>query len=501
LERPSHTGRGEERLERSTPRPHGGREQNRTYPSGQPGETSSALEPGEHSFAGAPAGSRQLAPGSAARAHRVREAATTEEIILETHEQALIIGGGIAGITAARDLASLGVSSTVVERSSFLGGHAVHFACKAAPTCQSCLACEVERTLSDVAVEPLVEVRTRTVVTGVRRHGGAFAVTLEHRPSRVDPARCTDCGKCLAVCPAADRGAVAHSDSMHVHPRFAIEPAACLRLNGEDPHCRACADACPTQAIDFGNGGVVTCETTAGAVVVATGFEPFDASKKAHLGYGTHPDIITALDLEKALRAHSVVTRPSNGEPLRRVAFVQCVGSRDKDRDYCSRVCCGYSLRMAEVLKERTPDVEISVFYIDLQPVGKSFEGFLEKCRADLKLVRSMAGDVYPAPSGRIRLSYQQPDTGRLEDEEHDLVVLAVGMAPGASNEQLAGIFGLELSHCGFIEGQSLLDSTLTGTPGVLLAGTVEGPRDIADTIAHAKRAAWHAAKKLGVGA
>lgn len=419
---------------------------------------------------------------------------------METEKQILIIGGGIAGVTAARDLAKLGLRSLVIERSPFLGGHAVQFACKAAPNCQSCLACEVERTLSEVAAEPLIEVRTGTNLNEVTRVNGTFEVSLEQQPLWIDPERCTDCGRCLEACPAAEAGAVSHSGSVHVHPRFAIDIDACLRLNGEAPDCRACADSCPTEAIDLDAGRPEQIDAQGSAVVLATGFEPFDATEKPHLGYGTHPDIITALDLEQTLRERSVVTRPSNGESLRKVAFIQCVGSRDKDHDYCSRACCGYALRMAEVLKERDPEVEITVFYIDLQPVGKSFDLYLERCHTDLRLNRTMVGDIYPLSSGEIRISFQDPESQLLTDEEFDLVVLSVGMSPGLSNPELAEALGTELDHCGFMKGESLLDSTLTNTPGVLLAGTIEGPRDIADTIAHAKRAAWHAAKRLGVG-
>lgn len=408
-----------------------------------------------------------------------------------------IIGGGIAGVTAARDLSKLGISSILVERAPFLGGHAVQYACKAAPSCQHCSACEVERALSEVASDEHVEVTTRSKLAGVHRSNGSYEVTIERTPARIDPARCTDCGLCLEACPAAAEGAISHSASVHVSSRYTIDDQGCLRLNGRDPGCLACVEACPVDAINL-EAEAQRLDVTVDALVVATGFEPFDPATKPHLGYGTHPDIITALELEHTLRTRSVVTRPSNGGSVRKAAFVQCVGSRDKDHDYCSRACCGFALRMAEVLKERDPEVEVTVFYIDLQPVGKSFQQYYERCQADLQLRRTMVGDIYPLSSGQLRISAQDEETGMLVDEEFDLAVLSVGMSPGLTNGELSQLLGTDLDHCGFFRGSSPLDSTLTAEPGILLAGTVEGPRDIADTIAHAKRAAWHAAQMLG---
>ena len=153
---------------------------------------------------------------------------------------------------------------------------------------------------------------------------------------------------------------------------------------------------------------------------------------------------------------------------------------------------------MAQAIKERDPEVSISVFYIDLQPVGKSFEEYLERCRADLILVRTMVGDIYPVENGKLRISYQSPETHMLVDEEFDLAVLSVGISPGNSNEFLSSTLGVNLDASGFFEGNSDYEGNLTAREGVVLAGTAKGPRDIADTIAHAKRAAWEVVKTIG---
>ncbi len=410
-------------------------------------------------------------------------------------KKVVVMGGGIAGVTAARELASLGVPSVVVEKSDFVGGHAASYACKAAPECQKCNACEVDKALKELAALAGVEVLRASTVVGVSKKQGAFEVTVARAPVYVDPAKCTDCGLCLDACPAA--GAVKVAPSAHVHPRYAIDPSACVRLNGADPKCEACVAACPFGAIDLAARATTT-KQAAGGIVVATGFAPYDPAKKPALGHGTHPDVITAVELEALLRKGTRLARPSNGEPAARVAFVQCVGSRDKDNPYCSRVCCGYALRMAEAILKRNEGADVQVFYIDFQPVGKDNERYLAKYRQDLGLVRTLVGDVYPLPSGKLRVTYQHQTERTLTDEEFDLVVLAVAIAPGEDNARIAELLGVGVDGCGFLAGTGAGETNLTKSPAVVLAGTATGPMDVASAMAHAKRAAWQVAKAIG---
>lgn len=405
-------------------------------------------------------------------------------------KKVVVMGGGIAGVTAARELATLGIATVVVEKSDFIGGHAAEYACKAAPECQKCNACEVEKVLKAFSEEGSVEILHRSTVSKVARTNGNFEVTIDRGAKFIDPAKCINCGLCFEACPAADHGAVTTSTSIHVHPRYAIDTAACLRLNGKDPACDACDKACPFGAIDLEAKPSPVTEK-ADAIVVATGFKAFDAKTKPQLGYGSHPDIITALDLEGALRADATLTRPSNGEPIKKVAFVQCVGSRDKDHPYCSKVCCGYALRMAEAIKNRHDDVEVKVFYIDFQPVGKDTDHYLDRYQQDLHLVRTMVGDIYALRNGKLRVTYQHPEERSLFDEEFDLAVLSVAIAPGEDSDSLAALLGLERDGCGFLTG--------AGSDDVVLAGTATGPMDVASSIADAKRAAMQVARKIGV--
>lgn len=405
-------------------------------------------------------------------------------------KKVVVMGGGIAGLTAARELSQMGVSAVVVEKGDFLGGHAAHYACKAAPECQKCSACEVDKAIKEfIHSHNDVGVLLRSAVKSVTKKNGRFDVAVDREPAHVDPELCTNCGLCMPS------GAMVEAPNAYGCPRFAIKE----ELRGtNDPKCKAAAEACPEGAIKLdAKAGQAVVE--ADGIVVATGFAPFDAAEKPQFGFGSHPDIITAVELEQTLRDRGALRRPSNGEPVEKVAFVQCVGSRDKDRPYCSKVCCGYSLRMAEAIKDRWPGTEISMFYIDIQPVGKATEAYLAKYRNDLALVRTMVGDIYPVESGRLRLTYQDQVDRAIIDEEYDLAVLAVAITPGKDSDVVGGAMELQRDAVGFFAGDNALETNLTGKDCVVVAGTATGPMDIATTVAHSKRAAWKVARMIGV--
>ncbi len=415
----------------------------------------------------------------------------------DVEKKALIIGGGIAGMTAAWSLAELGAEALIVEKSPFLGGHAIQFACKAAAACAQCAACEVEKRLREVSAEPRIRVLAGAELAGLDKANGNFRLSLRRQPAYIDPERCVDCGLCWEECPALAEGAMRRAWSIHGHPRYAIDPGRCLALSGKSA-CSACQKVCPTQAIDLkAQGGQV--EESAGAIVVASGFTPYDPKGKPQFGHGLHANVLSALEVERMLREGGRLLRPSDGEPPRRAAFIQCVGSRELKRSYCSQVCCGYALRISDALTERQPECEVSFFYIDLQAVGRDFAAMRERCQRDLRLIRSIPGDIYPLANERLRIFWADPASHEMRDEEFDLAVLSVGIGPGEGNEALAGLLGVGLDENGFFAAPEGLDDTRTGREGVYLAGTAQGPRDVADSIAHAGRAAWAVAKHVGV--
>jgi heterodisulfide reductase subunit A len=407
----------------------------------------------------------------------------------------LVLGGGIAGLTAAWELAQLNFEIELAEQSSFLGGHAIQFCCKAAEACQKCGACSVEKRLLEVIQEPRIKVRLRSQLSGVD-HNGAFSYVLSRRPLYIDPKRCTDCGICFKKCPAP--GAILRGFSKNDVPLYAVEESCCLYF--KDGSCRLCEAVCPEKAIDLDRRAEAL-EGVADAIIVATGFHAFDPVARPRYGYGINKNVITALDLERMLRERGEVLRPSDNRAPEKIAFIQCVGSRDHrlGHGFCSQVCCAYAIRMAEAISHRFPGMEATVFYMDIQNCGKDFARFYERAKDHIRFVRHMPGDIFQGDEDRLIVCYGDEKTGRASRESFDLVVLSVGIMPGLSNPALAETLNLAVDPHGFLASSDPLDNSTTGRKGIFLAGTVQGPKDIADSIAQAGQAAQRAARYLRV--
>jgi heterodisulfide reductase subunit A len=405
----------------------------------------------------------------------------------------LVIGGGIAGLSVAWELARLDLDVDLVEKSGFLGGHAIQFCCKAADECQKCGACSVEKRLLEVIQEPRIRVHLKSKLKEVSRNG-RFPYTISQRPLYVDAQRCTNCGLCFEKCPA--QGAIVRGYSKNNVPLYAIDETQCLYFR--DGSCRLCQELCPEKAIDLDQEPHHVSQG-ADAVVVASGFRAFDPVHRPRYGYGINRNLITALDLERMLREKGEVVRPSDNKAPERIAFIQCVGSRDHQlhHGFCSQVCCGYAMRMAEAIHYRRPNIEVAIFYMDLQNCGKGFSRFYERCKDHIRFVRFMPGDIFQGGGDQLVLCYAKEQDGHAIREAFDLVVLSVGIMPGASNVGLADMLKIDLDEHGFLSSVDSLDDTCTSQPGIFLAGTVHGPKDIADSMAQAGRAARNVAQYL----
>ena len=398
----------------------------------------------------------------------------------------LVVGGGIAGVTAALDLAEMGCQVTLIEQDDFIGGHAARLTCKALESCQKCNACLVEPRLEEVLHHPAVSIMRRSRVSAITRQGRDLVVELQRRPAYIDPQRCTACGRCLEVCPQVEAGALRRPLVPWDLPRLALDPGVCLHF--KDGKSALCVDACPEEALDLEREGE-RFQLPARAVVLASGFAPYPAGEKERLGYGVVPNVITALELETMLRQEGGVRRPSDGVVPRRVGFIQCVGSRDRQgHNYCSRVCCAYALRLGRNLRRRL-QAEVCVFYMDLQSFGHVPDRFLRAARQELELIRSMPYDVLPGPEGTVRVPYQAQSGRAPRNKDLDLLVLSVGITPPEDNAELAQGFGLSRDQHGFLcpdPGQ-----------GIFVAGTAARPMDVAEVVAHAGRAAQETAAYL----
>jgi heterodisulfide reductase subunit A len=221
----------------------------------------------------------------------------------------------------------------------------------------------------------------------------------------------------------------------------------------------------------------------AGALIVATGYRPADPACRPHYGYGRHPNVLSGVELEERLRNGGLAG--PDGQPPRRVAFIQCVGSRDQKHPYCSQVCCAYTLRLALLLKHRQPETEVTTFYMDLQNIGRDAAKFQEEARREIKVVRALPGDLRAMADGSLKLRYLHEENAAAVEAAFDLVVLAVGIGPGADNAALASLLQTELTPAGFLSP--------TSQPGLFLAGTASGPRDISGCITQALAAARQA--------
>ena len=406
-----------------------------------------------------------------------------------SERRVLIIGGGIAGLSAAEALLRTGVPVDLVERDHFPGGKAVRFACKAGDGCVKCGACMVEEKLATVLSHPGLTLHRNAEVTGVRREG-RFNVTLAKGAEPIDPEKCVDCGTCYEKCRS---GAVLRGHSAAHRPFYAIATERCGPP--ETASCALCADACPEGAIAPAKGPT-TLTLKADAVILATGYAPFDPSDTPY-GYGHFPNVITTLELERMLRDGSAVALPAGGVPPEKIAFFQCVGSRDARLGHlwCSKTCCPSALRMARLIRKRRPETEIAFFYMDIQSFGKGFEGWLREAEDEIRTIRAIPGEVVGAEGDRLQVSWYDPEAGGGMEEAFDLVALSIGQAPEPDFPALAALFSLMPAESGYAEPETVGAGALPD--GVFTAGTVRGPMNIPEAVACAEGRAWEVLRYL----
>lgn len=391
------------------------------------------------------------------------------------------------------ELANSGLEVYLVEKEAAIGGQAASFCCKATDVCTKCSFCLVPQKLNDVATHPRISVLTNSVVTRVTGKVGNFRVEIWQKPQYVSQEKCIACGICAEVCPTKPKAI--HSPSPEAIPySYIIDQSQCLHLKGEK--CNFCEEICPTKAIALGRRPE-SWELDVGTIIVATGFEVFNAREVGSLGYGRYPNVLTGLDLERIFAHKGSLELPSNGKEAKKVAFVQCVGSRNENHGYCSQVCCKYAMRFARLIKYQNPDAEVTIFYIDLQTAGKGFAQFYEECRESIRFIRGVPVEILEGSSDGLKLRFEDISEGKVERETFDLVVLSIGMVPRKDSWDLARVLGINLGDYGFFGTRSLIDSNKTNVDGVFLAGTCQGPKDIPDSIAHGISAAEKARELL----
>ncbi len=452
---------------------------------------------------------KELVAAAVARVH-LQEALQEKEATVTP--AALIIGGGIAGLTAAKDLADSGFSVILIERAPYLGGHVAQWT---ATFPHMAPAKDFLTPLIDtVTHHQNIDIYTSAELKDLDGYVGNYQASIALTPRYVDIDRCTRCGQCLDVCPVdlpddttwgLTRTKAIRLPAPPHHPAAAvIDPGACRHLTGDDPTCSACAETCPEGAIDL-DAQPTDRTVDIGVIIVATGYALFDPARKPELGYGRLPTVITGPQLERLLHENG----PTQGDLIlhdrkpERITFIQCVGSRDHTVGnlYCSRVCCMTTTKQARLIKERYPDIRIRICYMDMRTFCRGCEEFYNDAqRLKLLYTRGMVSEIYPKDSRPV-VRFEDTFLEEITEEPTDWVVLAVGMEPAEGTESLQTLLKLSRSADGFfLEAHPKLRPVDTDTDGIFLAGCCQGPRDIADTVSSAHAAASRAAIPLFAG-
>jgi heterodisulfide reductase subunit A len=395
-------------------------------------------------------------------------------------------------MAAASTLADSGPQVYLVEREASIGGWAASFCCKATDVCTKCSVCVVPQKLKEVAVHPRISILTDSTVAGISGEIGNFEVEVLQKPQYISPEKCIACGICAEVCPTEPK-AILWPSPTAIPYSYVLDKSQCLHLKGE--LCSLCEDICPTKAIDFEREPEKK-KLSVGAIIVATGFEVFDAREMGSLGYGRYPNVLTGLDLERIFNREGYLKLPSNEKEPINVAFIQCVGSRDESHGYCSQVCCKYAMRFARLIKYQNPNAQVSIFYIDLQTAGKGFADFYEESKGSIRFIRGVPAEIVNTPEGVLEVRFEDISKGKVSRETFDLVALSVGLSPSKDSWDLARILGINLAESGFFDTREL-NSNETNVEGIFLAGTCQGARDIPDSIAHGMAAAQNAMEVL----
>jgi heterodisulfide reductase subunit A len=409
----------------------------------------------------------------------------------------LVVGGGVAGIQASLDLADSGFKVYLVDQGSSIGGVMAQLD-KTFPT-NDCSMCILSPKLVATGRHPNITILTNSELTGLSGEAGNFEVKLRKRSRYIIEDKCNGCGLCAQKCPieAVDmfnegmgrRSAIYVEYPQAVPLKYIIDREKCIG-------CGTCFEICKAKAIEYDQQDSEA-TLNVGSIILAPGFEAFDARLKSEYGYGRYPNVVTSIEFERILSASGpyggLVLRSSDGEIPKKIAFIQCVGSRDAQlkNNYCSAACCMYGMKEAVIAKEHTPSkLDATIFYMDLRAYGKEFDAYYNRAKEeyDIRFVRSRVAGVTEDPTtSNLVVHYVEDETPRTE--EYDMVVLTIGMQPPKSAAKLAETLGIELNNYGFCETKHF-SPLETSKPGVYVCGAFSAPKDIPESVAQASGAA-----------
>jgi heterodisulfide reductase subunit A len=412
----------------------------------------------------------------------------------------VVIGAGVAGIQAALDIANHGIHVHLIEREPSIGGHMAQLD-KTFPT-NDCSMCILSPKMVDVQRHPNINLYTCSEVEKIDGSVGNFSVTIKKYPRYVDESTCNGCGDCIQICPVE----VYNRFDAGIGIRKAIykpQPQSVPDIVIKDPEhcieCGLCYDACGPGSV-LHEDAPKEIRIHAASIVISTGYAVFDATNKPQFGHLLLPDVITSLELERMLNASGPtggkIKRLSDGQAPQTIVFIQCVGSRDMtiNRPYCSCVCCMQAIKNAILIKEKNPETDIIICYIDIRSYGKGYEEYYERAKAlGVRFLRGLPSDVLADRNG-MTLQVENSETSEVQVLHPDLVVLSVGIGPAEKTGQIAERFGIPLEDTGFIKPlHDAVNTVATLRPGIYIAGTATAPRDIPDSVASGGSAAMRA--------
>ena len=434
---------------------------------------------------------------------KVRRNESLETIAMAIHRRVLVIGGGIAGITASHDLAEGGYEVLLLEKEAALGGHMAQLS-KTFPDLDPALD-GLLRKGAEVEKHPKIRLHCLSELEDVKGYVGNFDLVIRKKASSVDWQKCTGCGLCIESCPVEypspfERGlgmrhAIDFAYPSSIPRKAAIHREQCRHFL--DGSCGRCQEICPEKAVRFDQQDE-RIEERVGAIIVATGYDLFPKEQLGEYGYGEIPDVIDGLALERMLSpdgpTKGKILRPSDGKVPKEMVFIQCVASRDPDRymPYCSRVCCMVTAKQATIYKEHVPDGQPYVFYMDIRSDSKGYEEFLQNTveKRGILYLRGRVSRIFQ-DDGKVRVLGVDTLTGKTVEVAADMVVLATAMIPSRGVKDLAAKLRATVDRHGFFtEAHIKLYPVESSTKGIYLAGCGQGPKDISDTVSQASATA-----------
>ncbi len=411
---------------------------------------------------------------------------------------ALVVGGGIAGLQSAIDLADQGFKVAVIEKNPSIGGNMIRLS-KVFPTLD-CASCITTPKMAAAAHHPNITLFTYCQVTALAYENNAYLAEVLKRPRYVDEQKCIGCRQCEINCPVMvpdpEQGGFVAKKAISIPFSNAIPQIAYL-----DPEhcmlCGKCAKVCPKDAINYFEEES-TLHIRANAVILSTGFRLTSLSDKVQYGRGRLQNVITSLQMERLLAPHGPynrMLRPSDGKEPDSIAFIQCAGSRDISMGikYCSRICCMYSIKQAMLLSGALPLADLTIYYMDIRAFGKGYEQFYQNAQAmGIEFVRAKVASLRQGENQSVVVRFEDQTSGEICEREHDLVVTALGVVPELNSTERFTY--LSQGPDGFLASENInIDPTLFSREGLYGAGCALGPKDIVDSIAEAGNAAMQA--------